>query len=253
MIECKNVSLTIDKADIFKNLSLNVPNGGITCLLGRNGSGKSSLLSCILKQRRFEGNIEIDSDNINALNEREISRSVSFLPQILPSPCVSVRELVSFGRYPYTGMMHTLSHADRLKVDEAMSLTQTEEFSERNVTTLSGGEKQRVFFAMLLAQDTPNVILDEPTTYMDAGCELRFYSFLKLLRDSSRAVLVVMHDIAAALEQGDTFAFLNEGRLTCFQSADECIKEKAVETAFSLKPHKLELDGKTRFLLTPEK
>ena len=259
MIACNNLYLSYGRGqEILKGASLKAPNGQITCLLGKNGCGKSTLLSCIMKQNRCQGQILLDGEDIGPLREMQLARGVSCLPQRLPSPQITVRELAALGRFPYAGALGILSPNDRDAVEHALKMTGLTALADRLVSTLSGGERQRAFFAMLLAQDAPNVLLDEPTTYMDAQGVAEFIQFLQLLRTQRRAILLVMHDIALALETADRFCFLQDGQIACAESADECLKRRLVESCFALSPYPVDLPGPDggavrRYVLSPWK
>ena len=146
------------KKQVLRDVKFCLPEG-VIALLGRNGSGKSTLLHCIAGALPFEGSVKLDGKELKGLPARERAKLLSILPQMLPSPDLPAEEVVGFGRSPYSAR---LSAKEREEVRAAMQKLGIGELAKRRVSTLSGGEKQKVFLAMLLVQDTPLVLLDEP-------------------------------------------------------------------------------------------
>ena len=181
------ISASYGKKQVLRDVNFCLPEG-VTALLGRNGSGKSTLLHCIAGALPFEGSVKLDGKELKGLPAREKAKLLSILPQMLPSPDLPAEEVVGFGRSPYSAR---LSAKEREEVRTAMQKLGIGELAKRRVSTLSGGEKQKVFLAMLLVQDTPLVLLDEPTTYMDlpkdgALCVARPFGRHRIFRSCAR-------------------------------------------------------------------
>ncbi|HJA02206.1 MAG TPA: ATP-binding cassette domain-containing protein, partial [Candidatus Gallimonas gallistercoris] len=179
------LSASYGKKQVLRDIRFCLPEG-VTALLGRNGSGKSTLLHCIAGALPFEGSVKLDGKELKVLPAREKAKLLSILPQMLPSPDLPAEEVVGFGRSPYSAR---LSAEEREEVHAAMQKLGIGELATRRVSTLSGGEKQKVFLAMLLVQDTPLVLLDEPTTYMDLPFKSVFFSVLQELKEKKKTVL----------------------------------------------------------------
>lgn len=246
MIEFQNVSLTRDHTAILKDVNLCARSGEITVLLGKNGSGKSTLLRAAAGAIDFEGAICAEGARLSRKNARAWARSVSCMPQVLPLPKVTVRELVGFGRAPYLGFGGRMSAEDRSTVDRAIACAGLEAFENRSVDRLSGGERQRAYFGMLMAQNAPNVLLDEPTANLDSEYRSMLLRDVRRMRDSGKAVLIVMHHLSEALELADQICVLDHGAI-CFSGAPRAFAESSIpEHVFHLRALKAQTeDGQT--------
>ena len=222
------LSASYGKKQVLRDISFCLPEG-VTALLGRNGSGKSTLLHCIAGALPFEGSVKLDGKELKGLTAREKAKLLSILPQMLPSPDLPAEEVVGFGRSPYSAR---LSAAEREEVHAAMQKLGIGELAKRRVSTLSGGEKQKVFLAMLLVQDTPLVLLDEPTTYMDLPFKSVFFSVLQELKAKNKTVLFVSHDLSDGIASSDHVLVLEEGGIRFAGSREECLNGCVLERAF---------------------
>ncbi len=199
---------------ILSDLSFSLTPQTLTVLLGRNGSGKSTLLQCVNRQLRYQGNILLEGRPLTDLSPREQAKRIALLPQLLPTPDLTVERLTAMGRSPYLSVSGRLSQADRTAVEDALSLTELRPLRHRPLATLSGGERQRAYLAMILAQDTDYLLLDEPTAYLDQGATKEFLQLLKeLTARRGKTVLAVLHDLNAATAYADRLLLLNHGRL----------------------------------------
>ncbi len=235
----QNVSASYRGKNIIKSASFTVEKGGITAIVGRNGMGKTTLLRCLTGEKSdYAGEILLDGENIRKFSYAERSVKLSYLPQDLPLPQVTVRELVSFGRTPYTPFSGALSQADREKADWALKVVGLEAFSEAAVDTLSGGERKKAFFAMTLAQDTPLVVLDEPTAHLDAESRFAFLELLKrLCRETGKTFLVVMHELPEVLQYARHIVAVDSGTV-CFCGTPEAFLAQALpQKVFGVKIH----------------
>jgi len=213
MLECVSLSLSYGKRKILDNISFTAKPGEITVITGKNGSGKTSLLRCISGECGFEGNITLCGKPVKEMKQRELARAVALLPQVLPRPAVSVEALAEYGRFPYTGIAGTLSEADRAAVRSALEITGTDRFASSLVCHLSGGERQLAYFAMAIAEDCPVMLLDEPTSSLDTVYSGDVLSLIRKMRDEGRTVVIVMHDLADAVEIADRIVTLDGGRI----------------------------------------
>ncbi len=201
---------------IVDDIQLTIPHGKMTVLAGANGSGKSTLLSTIARMLKpLGGSVRLDGQTIHTMPTRAVARQLGILPQSPLTPeGLTVFELVSRGRYPWQGLMRQWSDADERAVEEAMALTGTAEFAHLPVDSLSGGQRQRCWIAMALAQQTPVILLDEPTTFLDLRYQVEILELLhSLTRHHGRTVVVVLHDLNFAVNYGDTLVFLRQGKV----------------------------------------
>jgi len=191
---------------IAENLNLNLSSGKLISLIGANGIGKSTLLRTITGiQQPLSGNVFLNEKNINTYNPLELAQNLSVvLTEKLPPSNLSVFELVALGRQPYTNWIGTLTQTDIEKVQEAMQLTQIEHLSAKRHYEISDGQLQKVLIARALAQDTPLIILDEPTTHLDLLHKVSLFKLLKkLTQETQKSILFSTHDIDLAIQLSD--------------------------------------------------
>lgn len=236
MIELTDVSVFYGKKAAAKNISFCANTGEITILLGKNGSGKSTLVRACCGGISYNGSIKLDGEEASKMKPSHRSKVLSVMPQIQRSPGISVREMVSYGRQPYTGISGILSKNDKEIIQSTIEKTGLSKLSECSVSTLSGGERQRAYFAMLLAQNTPNVILDEPGTFLDASYMNFLCSFLQKQKDEGKTVLAVLHDINRAVELADRLVVLDSG-VSFNGSAKQFIESDCAQRLFGLEKY----------------
>lgn len=232
MISFKNVSVRAGNALLVKNVSFDAADGELTFLLGENGSGKTTLLRAACGTLPYRGSVLLDGAECRTLRPRERACRVSHMLQRLPAADMTVEELVCQGRTPRLGPFGRMSEEDRVFCRELLRRLELEALAERSVRLLSGGEARRACFAMLLAQDTKNVLLDEPAAHLDARHVQELLSFLRVLRDEGKCVVCVLHDHTAALRAADRIRVLREGALFFGGTPEEFLEEKIPERCF---------------------
>lgn len=236
-LEFQKISTAYGKKAVLEDISFAVESGTITVLLGRNGVGKTTLLRCLTGRKKPEkGTILLDGQDATRLTPDQRSRMVAFLPQELPAPGVTVWELAAFGRAPRLGLAGKLQKEDAQAVDTALSAVGMETYAHRLVDSLSGGERKKAFLAMILAQDTPLVVLDEPTAHLDAAGRFELLGLLeRLCRDTGKSFLVVMHELPEALGFADRVAVLHEGGLAFHGTPEEFLAQGVAERCFGIR------------------
>lgn len=248
MIRFEELRAGYDGTERLHALDYAVREGCLTALIGPNGCGKSTLLKCaagILNPTG--GRITLNNEPYSQFSRREMACRVSYMPQARPAPTIPVKQLVSHGRYPYLKWGHDLTEQDRKIVQDAMERTDTAKYARRLVTTLSGGERQRVYLAMMLAQQTPVMLLDEPTTYLDLGGQYQMMKLLKALRDEGRTILLVLHDLALALETADRVVLMQDGHLVESGTPDQVYASGKLQEVFEINVERTE---KGRYLFS---
>ncbi|ACO81122.1 iron(III)-siderophore ABC transporter ATP-binding protein [Azotobacter vinelandii CA] len=243
MFELNDVSFHLAGRRLLQQISLQLPQGQTVGLIGHNGSGKSTLVKLLARQLEpTGGRLRLDGRPLNEWPEREFARHVAYLPQRLPAvENLTVRELVGFGRYPWHGPLGRFGADDRLHVERALELTGAAGFAERPAERLSDGERQRVWLAMLLAQNTRYLLLDEPSSAPDPAHQVEI---LDLLRDLGRhlglGVVMVLHDINMAARYCDRLVALHGGRLLASGPPSALMNPATLEALYSIPMHVLQ-------------
>ncbi len=245
MLKIENLSAFYGKKQVLFDLSFELERGKFTAILGKNGSGKSSLFSCIASQKRYWGKILLSEREISSIPPRERAKIISYLPQNLPPTQFSVRETVAFGREPYISFK--LTDSDNEIIEKVIEQCGISHLKDKALTEISGGERQMAYLAMTLAQDADILLLDEPTTYMDAPNAREFLSTLKQAQSEGKTVAAVMHDLTQAVKYADNVLLIDGGKLVFKGTKGKCLEEKAIENVMEVESHKL-ADGRIVFI-----
>jgi len=179
--------------------------------------------------------ILVEEQVLSRLSPRQRARRVAILPQRMAVPHITVKEMTAFGRNPYLDFTGRLSAGDRQAVMEALEFSDALSLAERYVDTLSGGERQRAALAMVLAQNTPILLLDEPTAHMDPAYEAQFLARLRELKRRGKTILVVLHDLTQAVAYGDRLVVLDGGTVVFSGTKEVCLAGQILEKTFSLR------------------
>lgn len=253
MLKIENLSVSFGRKQVLSDISFTLKPHRLTVLLGRNGAGKSTLLGCVNQQLPYTGTIREGDRDLARLAPRQRAKTIAILPQSLPSPHITARELVSLGRNPYLDFTGRLTEEDRQAVEEALRDAAAAELAERYVDTLSGGEKQRIALAMILAQNTPIALLDEPTAHMDLGHEASFLELLrKLVAEREKTFLLILHDLNTAVRCADELLVLDGGRLVFAGSREECLEREILEETFGVKRYMAPDGAQMRIFFGPK-
>lgn len=233
MFELQHAAVGYDAVPVLQNISFTVQDGQITTLVGTNGCGKTTLLKAIARQLPLlNGQILLQGRPIQSYDRKEFARAAAFMPQVRNIPEITVRGLVSHGRFPYLGLSRQMTTKDRKAVEQAMQATGVAQWADRDLRELSGGERQRVYLAMALAQGGDAILLDEPTTYLDVAAQFELLELLRTLADHGKTVLLVLHDLAQALQYSDCVAVLTDGKLAAFDAPANLFDQKILDEVF---------------------
>lgn len=235
-LKAVGVSAGYGGTPVLDGVDIELPVGKVTALIGPNGCGKSTLLSVLGRQLSAQtGKVWIGSSDISALSSREFARRVSFLPQQLTVPeGISVRDLIGFGRYPYTGIFATLSREDRKIIEAAAERTGMLPFLDRPATELSGGQRQRAWVAMTMAQQSETLLLDEPTTFLDPSYQLAILDLVRELNEAGHTVAMVLHDMTQAARYADHIIAMRDGRVVASGLVDDVLTPQLVSEVFGV-------------------
>lgn len=222
---------------IVDGLQLAIPDGKITALVGANGSGKSTILKTmarILKPQK--GVVTLDGKSIFQMQTKEVAKQLAILPQNPVSPeGLTVSELVSYGRFPHQKGLGSLSLEDRRMIDWALDVTGMTAFSDRPIEQMSGGQRQRAWIAMALAQGTDILFLDEPTTFLDMAHQLEVLKLLERLnREEGRTIVMVVHDLNHASLYAHHVVAIQQGTVICEGSPQDVITSDMLRRVFGI-------------------
>lgn len=249
MLEAEKISVSLGGKEILKDISFSLKPHTLTCIIGKNGSGKSTLLSALVGGVKHRGMISFCEKNLAMLSQKERAKTVSLLPQSLPSVGLTCEEIVRMGRMPYLDIGQRFSAEDEKAVEKAIKRTDIKHLKEKRADRISGGERQKVYLAMVLAQQTRIMAFDEPATYLDAEHKKEVYEALKSLkRHEKKTVIAAMHDITEAVEMADNILFLDGGRLIFSGTAEACVNSGLIEKIFKVKKYEYEAEDGKRIL-----
>lgn len=242
MLELQEVSVGYARDPVLRGLHLVLPDGGLTALIGPNGCGKSTLLrtACGLLEPSA-GRVLLDGAALQDIPRKERARRIAFLPQSRPVPDLTARSLVLHGRFPYLGYPRRYGKADYAAADAALAAVGAQALAGRDLRSLSGGERQKVYIAMALAQDAPTILLDEPTTYLDIDRQFEVMHLLSALRAQGKTVVAVLHDLALAFRFADRVVLLQDGAVCADGAPDEVAASGALARAFHVAACRIEV------------
>ena len=235
MIQLSNISLAFGERTLIEGATTRFECGEMVALLGRNGTGKSTLLRAMAKLGDIaEGEILVDGKSIADIDIRTFARLVAFVnTERIDIDSMRAYDLVAIGRSPYTDWMGRLTKEDRAIIERAMQITGVDKLAERMVETLSDGECQRVMIARALAQDTPVILLDEPTAFLDLPNRYELCTLLsRLAHDEGKLILFSTHELDIALSLSDSIALVDTPRLVHMPTS-EMISSGNLERLFN--------------------
>ncbi len=235
-LQADALTLRYEQRTISSNLSLSIPDGAFTVIVGPNACGKSTLLRALARLLApAAGQVLLDQRPISEFPAREVARQLGLLPQSATAPDgITVADLVARGRYPHQSFLRQWSKTDEQAVQQAMAATGVAELAERPLNELSGGQRQRVWIAMVLAQQTPILLLDEPTTYLDIAHQIELLDLLADLNRQGHTVVAVLHDLNQACRYATHLVAMKDGAIVASGAPAQIFTEALVEQVFGL-------------------
>lgn len=235
-LEIESLSFSIRGAVILRNVSARILKGETWVILGANGAGKSTLLKCLMRiHRGWGGRAHLFGRPLESYSQRELARRFAYVPQAGGDQRFpyTVREFIRMGRYPYAGPFGSAHPGDQAAINEAMARTGVNAFADRNLDTLSGGERQKVFIAAALAQGGDVLLLDEPTAFLDYRHQASVSAILHAVnRESGTTIITVTHDVNAAILMGGRALALREGEVAYCGSTEDLACERRLGDIF---------------------
>jgi len=236
-LSAESIELHYGAKTVVRDLSLRIPDGRFSVIVGPNGCGKSTLLRSLCRLLpTASGQVLLDGRDIQQRPARELARELGLLPQgALVPEGLRVADLVARGRYPHQSLLRQWSRADADAVAAAMAATDVSELAQQRVDELSGGQRQRAWIAMVLAQQTPLLLLDEPTTYLDISHQIDLLElFRRLNREAGRTLVAVLHDLNQACRYADHLIALRDGRIVAEGPPAQIVTPALVRQLFDL-------------------
>lgn len=248
MIELRALSVGYRGRAVLENISLAFPPGTVTALLGPNGCGKTTLLKTALGLLEpLSGEVLYDGVPRAALTPKQAARRAAYLPQSRSVPEIEARRLVLHGRFPYLAFPRRYRPDDYEAARRALAAAGAEDLADRPLRELSGGQRQKIYLAMALAQETPTVFLDEPTAWLDARCQLDAMRTARALADAGRAVVLVCHDLCLALRTADRAAVFADGCLLLADAPEAIYQSGVLDRAFQVRVRRVLIDEEWQY------
>ncbi len=236
-LEARGLRLAYDQRVIVDDLSVEIPAGQVTVIVGANACGKSTLLRGLARLLGPKaGVVLLDGEDVRSLPTKVVATRMGLLPQSPTTPeGITVADLVARGRYPHQRWFRQWTQADEAAVALALERTNTRDLAERTVDELSGGQRQRVWIALALAQETPLMLLDEPTTFLDLAHQVEVLDLLADLNtEQGRTVVIVLHDLNLACRYADHLIAMKDGAIVTQGPPAEVMDPDVVRRVFGL-------------------
>lgn len=236
-LQVRDATIGYDQRIISTELSVDIPHEAFTAIIGPNGCGKSTLLRAVARVLTpVTGQVLLDGKAIGSYGSKDVARQLGLLPQTSLAPDgIRVADLVARGRAPYQSLFHQWSPEDEKAVQSALTVTRTDNLSDRPVAELSGGQRQRVWVAMLLAQQTPIMLLDEPTTFLDIAHQYELMELLRTFHEDGKTVVTVLHDLNQACRYAEHLIVMRDGQVIVTGAPTEVMTPDLVEEVFGLR------------------
>lgn len=237
MFSVENATFDIPTRRLLHPISLQFERGKVYGLIGHNGSGKSTLIKLLAKQNPYSsGRITFNQKELNEWSNREFAKQVAYLPQHLPQATnLTARELIAMGRYAWNGLFGRNKAEDNAAIERALFLTHTEKFADQLVDVLSGGERSRIWLAMLLAQQSQFLLLDEPLAALDIAHQIEVMQLVqKLAHELNLGIIIVIHDINLASGYCDHLIALHSGRLLAEGNSHQIVNSPSLKAIYGI-------------------
>lgn len=251
VINIEDINVSIAEKRIVKNLSLQIPEGKVTAIIGPNGCGKSTTLKAVARILPYDGKITFKGKDLKSFSHREFAKCLAILTQSPQAPAdLTVKDLVEMGRFPHRGFFGRGGEKDHEHIQWALEQTNMLSMSERLLNTLSGGERQRAWIAMALAQRPEVLLLDEPTTYLDICHQLEIMQLLaKLNKTLNLTVVMVVHELNHAIQFADYVAVIKAGELVASGEPQKVIDSHLLSEVFRVQADEFTASNGSRVLV----
>lgn len=236
-VKTQKLTVGYNGVPLIQNIEIGVNRGQILTLIGPNGAGKSTILKTIIRQlAQVSGTVYLDGRAMNTMTERDIARTMSVLmtERIRPE-LMTCEDVVSTGRYPYTGRLGILSQADWKIVREAMELVHASDLAERSFDKISDGQRQRILLARAICQEPEVIILDEPTSFLDVRHKLELLAILKqMVKEKNVAVIMSLHELDLAQRISDQIVCVNTTCIEAYGTPEEIFTDDKIQQLYGI-------------------
>ena len=236
MLETKSLCAGYPNKPVLRQMDISIPSGKLTVILGPNGCGKSTLLKVLCGILPMEsGEVILDGENVQTFSRKMLAQKVAYLAQGRQIPDITVKRLVLHGRFPYLGYPRRYRKEDYACAARAMEEMGVADLSDTPLQNLSGGQRQKVYIAMALAQNTPVILLDEPTTYLDISHQLQMMQHARYLAQQGKTVVMIIHDLPHAFQTADYMILMKDGAVAAEGTPEEIYAAGIVDSIFGIK------------------
>lgn len=233
MIKIRDLTYQVNDKLILNNISLEIEQNKITGIIGKNGSGKTTIIKHLSKEIKSKNSIFIDGKDINNFNVKNYSKKIAFVFQEIDrTKGFTVKEIISLARYPYKKFCSDYTEEDRRKVEKAIEQFSLEKIENRQLAYISGGELKLTLIARALAQDTDIIVLDEPINHLDIDYQIKLMKTLKEIKN--KTILMTIHNLELALKYCDNIIILNSGEIQDSGAVEIVINEENIKRAFNV-------------------
>lgn len=254
MLEVRNLCGGYAGREVLHDVSLTARKGQVTVILGPNGCGKSTLLKSISGIVPVSsGTVMLDGEQLLTLRQNQVAQKAAYLTQGRQAPDITVERLVLHGRFPYLHYPRRYRQVDYEIARKSMEQMHILDLADTPLSQLSGGQQQKAYLAMALAQDTEVVLLDEPTTYLDVSHQLQVLRQVRLLADSGKCVVMVIHDLSYGLDVADHVVLMEKGKVILEGTPAEAYESGTLDRVFDIRLTRVESGGKWFYLCQPKK
>ena len=236
MIEVKDLCGGYKNKEVLKNVSFLIQNGKINVIAGPNGCGKSTLIKSMAGILPISsGDVLIDGDSIKTMSTQKTAQKVAYLQQNRSVPDITAMKMVLHGRFPYLGYPRCYRKSDIDIAESVLEKLDISQYKNKSLKTLSGGTIQKAYIGMILAQDTGNILLDEPTTFLDISMQIQLIKQIRILAEMGKAVVLVLHDLAMAMQTADNIIIMKNGEIIDSGEPEKIFQTGIIDEVFGIK------------------
>ena len=237
MIELQELYASYGDAEILHGIDARFPEGKVSVLCGPNGCGKSTTVKALLRLvPEVRGRILLGGTPLERFSQKELARQTAYVPQSRNVPDITVYRLVMHGRFPYLSYPRRYRPEDHAQVRKALGQMELEDLAQRKLESLSGGQRQKAYMAMALAQDTDIVVLDEPTNFLDVRSQYELLANVRTMTGMGKTVVMILHDFELILRCADHVVLLGEGKVRAAGPPLEVLGSDALRETFGVTP-----------------